>query len=67
MKIKIVKKNKEEIAKIEGLFKEAVGERVKNYSVEGLKMKTLQLWYQYQNNLLEWQKCSQDLLEWIQE
>lgn len=29
--------NKEEIAKIEGLFKEAVGERVKNYSVEGLK------------------------------
>ncbi|AKP41383.1 TPA: molecular chaperone HtpG [Clostridioides difficile] len=29
--------NKEEIAKIEGLFKEAVGERVKHYSVEGLK------------------------------
>ncbi|HBE9445821.1 heat shock protein 90 [Clostridioides difficile] len=29
--------NKEEIAKIEGLFKETVGERVKNYSVEGLK------------------------------
>lgn len=29
--------NKEEIAKIEELFKEAVGERVKNYSVEGLK------------------------------
>ncbi|MCC0657991.1 molecular chaperone HtpG [Clostridioides sp. ES-S-0123-01] len=29
--------NKEEVAKIEGLFKEAVGERVKNYSVEGLK------------------------------
>lgn len=29
--------NKEEIAKIEGLFKEVVGERVKNYSVEGLK------------------------------
>lgn len=29
--------NKEEIAKIESLFKEAVGERVKNYSVEGLK------------------------------
>ncbi|MCC0783725.1 molecular chaperone HtpG [Clostridioides sp. ES-S-0108-01] len=29
--------NKEEIAKIEGLFREAVGERVKNYSVEGLK------------------------------
>ncbi|MCC0627671.1 MULTISPECIES: molecular chaperone HtpG [unclassified Clostridioides] len=29
--------NKEEIAKIEDLFKEAVGERVKNYSVEGLK------------------------------
>lgn len=29
--------NKEEITKIEGLFKEAVGERVKNYSVEGLK------------------------------
>ncbi len=29
--------NKEEIAKIEGLFKEAVGERVKNYSVEGLR------------------------------
>ncbi|VIG15826.1 heat shock protein 90 [Clostridioides difficile] len=29
--------NKEKIAKIEGLFKETVGERVKNYSVEGLK------------------------------
>ncbi|EQF48220.1 molecular chaperone HtpG [Clostridioides difficile] len=29
--------NKEEIAKIEGLFKEAVGERGKHYSVEGLK------------------------------
>ncbi|VIG13237.1 heat shock protein 90 [Clostridioides difficile] len=29
--------NKEEIVKIEGLFKETVGERVKNYSVEGLK------------------------------
>lgn len=29
--------NKEEIVKIEGLFKEVVGERVKYYFVEGLK------------------------------